>query len=210
MTAIVLKDAAFEVELGAEDPEEKFLTTGVSWQQYESLLARLGDRTRYQVTYLEGVLEILSPSRHHEVRKKNISRLLEVYFEETHTRFWGLGSTTFRRQASQGGAEPDECYCLGEEKDFPDLVIEVVVTSGGIDKLEVYRRLGVREVWFWHNEQFSIYHLRGRRYVKVPHSMLLPDLSMALLAEHVVIAEPLAALQQYRQRMRHEVEQQPG
>ena len=118
MTSMLLHDKAVALALGAEDPEERFLTTGVDWQQYESLLAQLRDSARYRVTYLEGMLDIMSPSRQHELQKKNISRLLEAYFEETRTRFWGLGSTTFRRQEQQGGTEPDECYCLGEEEDI--------------------------------------------------------------------------------------------
>jgi Uma2 family endonuclease len=169
------------------------------------LLTKLGDRSRYRVTYLEGVLEIMSPSRRHEVWKKNISRLLEAYFEETHTRFWGLGSTTFRRQARQGGTEPDECYCIGEEKEFPDLAIEVVLTSEGIDKLEIYRRLGVKEVWFWRHEQFVIYHLQGQQYESVPNSVLLPDLNVALLAEFVLTPDPLDALVHYRHRLRQDL-----
>ncbi len=205
MATIVLKDGAMELEFVADDPEEKFLTTGVSWNQYEDLLTKLGDRSRYRVTYLEGVLEIMSPSRRHEVWKKNISRLLEAYFEETHTRFWGLGSTTFRRQARQGGTEPDECYCIGEEKEFPDLAIEVVLTSEGLDKLEIYRRLGVREVWFWRHEQFAIYHLRGQQYESAPNSVLLPDLNMALLAEYVITPDPLDALLHYRHRLRQDL-----
>ena len=32
------------------------------------------------------------------------------------------------------------------EKELPDLAIEVVVTSGNVDKLIVYQRLGVQEV----------------------------------------------------------------
>ena len=48
--------------------------------------------------------------------------LLEAYFQETRTRFWGLGSTTFRIQAKKGGTEPDECYCIGTEKEFPQRV----------------------------------------------------------------------------------------
>jgi hypothetical protein len=43
---------------------------------------------------------------------------------------------------------PDECYVLGRElldDDFPDIALEVVISSGGINKLEVYRGLGVRE-----------------------------------------------------------------
>jgi hypothetical protein len=72
----------------------------------------------------------------------NIGMLLEAYFQETRTRFWGLGSTTFRIQAKKGGTEPDECYCIGTEKEFPDLAIEVVLSSGGVDKLAVYKKLG--------------------------------------------------------------------
>src|SRR4030095_6865052 len=95
MATIVLKDGAMELEFVADDPEEKFLTTGVSWNQYEDLLTKLGDRPRYRVTYLEGVLEIMSPSRRHEVWKKNISRLLEAYFEETPPAFGDSGPQRF-------------------------------------------------------------------------------------------------------------------
>lgn len=70
MTSIVLKDVAADIELITDDPEERFMTTGVSWEQYEYLLAQLADTFRYRVTYLEGVLEIMAPSRSHEVAKK--------------------------------------------------------------------------------------------------------------------------------------------
>lgn len=137
------------VDLQAEDPEERYMLSGVSWQQYEELLEKLGDSPWYRVTYWEGVLEIMAPSRKHDRSKTDIGMLLEAYFQEARIRFWGLGSTTFRQQKQQSGTEPDECYCLGSEKEFPDLAVEVVVTSGSIDKLEVYRRLNVLEVWFW-------------------------------------------------------------
>jgi Uma2 family endonuclease len=203
---MLLQDTTVALALGAEDPEERFLTTGADWQQYESLLTALGDSARYRVTYLEGVLEIMSPSRQHELQKKNISRLLEAYFEETRTRFWGLGSTTFRWQEQRGGTEPDECYCLDEEKTLPDLAIEVVITGGGIDKLEVYRRLGVKEVWFWHNRRFEVYHLQGQQYALSFQSVLLPNLNFAVLAEYAVKPDPLEALLEYRQRLRQDVQ----
>jgi Uma2 family endonuclease len=202
MTSMLLQDTAVALALGAEDPEERFLTTGANWQQYESLLTTLGDSARYRVTYLEGVLEIMSPSRQHELQKKNISRLLEAYFEETRTRFWGLGSTTFRRPEQRGGTEPDECYCLDEEKTFPDLAIEVVITGSGIDKLEVYRRLGVKEVWFWQDRRFEVYHLQGQQYALSPRSVVLPNLDLAVLAAYAIKSDPLAALLAYRQRLR--------
>lgn len=150
----MLKDFA-DIKLVADDPEERFITSGVSWEQYEALLAKLGDSPWYRVTYFEGVLEVMSPSRRHERSKTHIGMFLEAYFQETLTQFWGLGSITFLNQETQGGIEPDECYCIGTEKEFPDLAIEVVVTSGGVDKLEIYKRLGVREVWFWLNNQIA-------------------------------------------------------
>jgi Uma2 family endonuclease len=47
---------------GIDDPEERFTTSDVSWQQYEAVLAKLEDDSHYRVTYLDGVLEIVSPS----------------------------------------------------------------------------------------------------------------------------------------------------
>ena len=82
------------------------------------------------------------------------------------------------------GAEPDQCYIVGEDlsKDRPDLAIEVVWTSGGIDKLEVYRQLGIAEVWFWRDERITVHILRGERYEAVLRSSALPGLDTALLA----------------------------
>ncbi len=202
MTSILLKEFANQLELETDDPEERFIISGVSWQQYEALLVKLGDSPWYRVTYLEGTLEIMSPSRRHELGKKNISRLLEAYLEETRTRFWGLGSTTFRKEEKKRGTEPDECYCIGTEKEFPDLAIEVVLSSGGVDKLAVYKKLEVTEVWFWQNNQFSLYRLRGDEYEKIPKSELLPDLDLALLAKYVAQPDPLEAVVEFREKVR--------
>jgi Uma2 family endonuclease len=51
-------------------------------------------------------------------------------------------------KAKKVGLEPDECYSIGHARKLPDFALEVVETSGGIDTLEAYRRLGFREVWF--------------------------------------------------------------
>lgn len=70
MTSILLQDMAVASALGAEDPEKRFITSGVDWSQYDRLLSTLNDRVRYRVTYLESTLEIMSPSRSHELLKK--------------------------------------------------------------------------------------------------------------------------------------------
>jgi Uma2 family endonuclease len=74
------------------------------------LLARLGDSLADRVNYLDGVLEIVSLSRRHEAGKTRIGDLLLIYFLETETEYFPTGSTTFRNEVQQVGAEPDESY----------------------------------------------------------------------------------------------------
>lgn len=197
---VLLQD--WSERLQANDPEERQIISGVRWESYEALLDDLEDSLRYRVTYLDGMLELVSPSRRHERNKTIIGSLLEAYCQEKRIRYFPLGSTTFRREASSGGTEPDESYCLGTEKEFPDLAIEVVVTSGGLDKLEVYRRLGVREVWFFKNNQFEVYHLRDEAYEQMTQSEVLPNLNLALLAEYAIAPTPLEAALAFRERVR--------
>jgi Uma2 family endonuclease len=201
MTSAILSNF-FQLQLETTDHEERFLTTGVAWKAYESLLASLDDSSSYRVAYLLGTLEIMSPSRSHELDKKAIARLLEVYLEENRIRFWGLGSTTFRKEDKQAGKEPDECYCIGTDKDIPDLAIKVIYTSGGVDTLEIYKRLGVGEVWFWQNRQFKVYCLQDDNYQLKTQSQLLPDLNLPLLAEYVTMSDPLDTVIEWRKQVR--------
>ena len=117
MTSAILSEF-FQLKLKTSDPEERFLTSGVSWQAYESLLASLGNSSRYRLSYLSGILEIMSPSRSHELDKKAIGRLLEAYLEENRIRFWGLGSTTFRKEDKQAGKEAAEARVILRNEDF--------------------------------------------------------------------------------------------
>jgi len=197
--------------LHSQDAEDRYITDGVSWQYYEALLARRGDSPGYRITYLDGVLEIVAPSRRHESGKTRIGTLLEIYFLEVDMDYFPLGSTTLRMPEQRGGAEPDESYCLGVEREVPDLAIEVVLTSGGINRLAVYHRLGVREIWFWQSDRFTLYHRREAipnqfastyGYEAITRSELLPALDMTLLADCVWQANPLAAAKEFRQRLR--------
>ena len=138
-----------------QNPEDRYQTTGANWRQYLKLLDQLGDRPGFRVTYLDGVLELVAPSLRHEDVKSRIGDLLLIYFLETDTEYYPKGSVTFRQQEQRGGTEADESYCIGTDKAMPDLAIEVVITSGGLNRLEVYHRLGVPEVWFWQNGHFS-------------------------------------------------------
>jgi len=90
------------------------------------------------MTYLEGWRENTTPSRRHEVSKKQIARLLELFCLERNIPLYGYGSTTFRKEEKQRGLEPDECYSREADRDLPDVAIEVVVSSPALDRLEVY------------------------------------------------------------------------
>src|SRR5262249_15307349 len=131
------------------------------WSDFEAMLAMRGDRSAPRMAYLDGVLEIMSPSRGHEGTKSIIGSLVELFALETGLVLSAYGGWTLKDDPELAGLEPDECYIIGpdQSKDRPDLAIEVIWTSGGIDKLEIYRRLGVREVWFWEDDELSVYVL---------------------------------------------------
>lgn len=158
---------------------------GVSWDQYEALLAMRGESSAPRMTYLEGVLELMSPSKYHEADKKRLARLLEAWADAMGIQIEGIGSWTLKNRRKRCGAEPDECYTVHRvpksERDRPDIAIEVIWTSGGIDKLDVYRKLGVREVWFYERDTLRFFELRGDEYVPIPHTTLLPDIDVDLL-----------------------------
>jgi Uma2 family endonuclease len=157
----------------------------VSWELYEALLAARGESSVPRMTYLEGELELMSPSKYHEADKKRLARLLEAWAEEAGIMLEGIGSWTLKNRRKKRGAEPDDCYTVGRiaksERDRPDIAIEVIWTSGGIDKLDVYRKLGVGEVWFYERGTLQFFELRGDRYAAIPRSVVLPNVDVDLL-----------------------------
>ncbi|MFC1642300.1 Uma2 family endonuclease, partial [Myxococcota bacterium] len=147
--------------------EDRFVVlNGVEWKTY-CAVRELFDSPGIRMTYLRGALEIMSPSRRHEAYKTIIGRLIELFALERDVPLFGYGSTTFRKALAERGLEPDECYVVGREMsddEYPDIALEVVLTSGGIQKLEVYRGLGVHEVWFWEQGQFRVFWLGDSGY----------------------------------------------
>jgi len=170
---------------------DHFVYLRVGWQDYEKLLAMRGERSVPRITYLKGLVELMSPSRYHEIDKTRFARLLEVWSEIAGVALEGYGSWTLKDEKEDRGAEADECYTVRrlavDDDHRPDIAIEVVWTSGGIDKLEVYRKLGVREVWFYERGSLRFFALRTvaaeDAYVNIERSELLPDLPVDLLLE---------------------------
>ncbi|WP_017292860.1 Uma2 family endonuclease [Geminocystis herdmanii] len=179
------------------DSEQVFIINHINWQEYENLLEFMSDNSGVLFKYEEETLVIMSPSRNHEIFKENIGILIETYCLIKKIKFYSLGSTTFRSQKKLKGIEPDKSYCFNSRKEFPDLAIEIIITSGGINSLQIYRDLGVKEVWFWEREKLTVYHLEKEEYQKVQQSRLLPDIDLDLFANLVIKSEPLEAILEF-------------
>jgi len=156
----------------------------IAWNDYERLLEMRGDHSAPRISYLEGEVEIMSPSKDHELIKSYIGRLLEAWCTDRGIEFNPVGSWTLKRKKDKRAAEADECYIFGTEpRERPQLAIEVEWTRRGIDKLEIYRKLGVDEVWFWRKGIIEVHVLTKETYTRARRSRLFPQLDLELLAE---------------------------
>jgi len=199
----VLGDSLIQLQ---HNDEQRLIMNGVTWEQYSTLVNIYTDKyPSLHMTYSNGVLEIMTTSNEHERLKTIIGRLLEMYFVEKRINLNGYGQTTIRQELVQKGLEPDECYCFGELKEVPDIAIEIFLTSGGIDKLEVYLGLQIPEVWFWYakQQQWKLYRLRDEsnepRYEIITRSEFLPELDLELLSQFISATNQTEAVITYRE-----------
>lgn len=184
------------------DMDQRIFLRGISWAQFLAVLAARRESGAVRITYLAGVLELMSPSFSHETIKKTIARLIEAYADELGLDLYGAGSWTLKSKLKKLGIEPDECYSIGKPSRVPELAIEVVWTSGGLDKLEVYRGLGVREVWVWKKGRLGAHVLRDDRYVRAARSRLLPGIDLALVARLATRPDQPVAVREFRAEVR--------
>jgi Uma2 family endonuclease len=111
--------------------------------------------------------------------------------------FRGEKSVTLENESGLVKREADKSYELGADRECPDLAIEVVVTSGGINKLEAYKRLKIPEVWFWEKSRLSLYALGEQGYEQIVSSQLFPELDISLLVRCVNMANHVEAIREF-------------
>jgi Uma2 family endonuclease len=184
--------------------EDRLVLSGITWQQYLEIDEAFGhDRSTPRMYFYDGELEIMTVSFRHEKVKKWIGILLEDFFYDTGMEASPHGQTTIRI-LEEAGAEPDESWCFGEDKEFPDLVLEVALTSGGVNKLKIYQRFGVSEVWFWRNNAIEIWRLRADTSgYDGPHTKnrLLPKLDLNLLLDCLKMSSWREARRTFRKKI---------
>jgi Uma2 family endonuclease len=184
--------------------QEKLVTLpDVSWEQFKGIEAQLKDNRNVRLSYLSGILEIMSPiGDKHEYVKTTLGYLLEAYMRVKGIRFYGRGGFTLEEPGYASGT-PDESYCIGSNKETPDIVIEVIVTSGTINRKELYKPKKVPEVWFWKSNEIKIFRLTQQdEYEEVDRSGFFPELDKAVLLHYIAMPDQYDAVQEFTQAIR--------
>ena len=155
--------------------------SGMTWEDYDHLTQ---ESNSYRLSYLQGIITIVSPSYNHEIIERTISGLITAYCRKYSLLYFPMGSTTLKNPPL-AGKEPDSSYSFDTHKPIPDLAIEVVYSSGGTADLDKYKLLGVGEVWFWQNGNIMFYKLTSTGYQKIEISDRLPKLSSIFLIDFI-------------------------
>jgi len=182
----------------------------VSWADYEAIGAALRDRPTLRLTYDRGALEIMTTSSRHELLD-NVGRFVQVLAEEYGFELWSAGSMTFQ-QPEERALEPDQCYWLANapqvagRPDYdsavdppPDLVVEVELSRSAVDRLPLFARLGVPEVWRVREGEVLVEVLEGGLYTARAESPTFPGLSPAEIARRLTPIAGRGALQMARE-----------
>jgi len=180
-----------QVQLSQIDvqPGQKVTLRNISWDDFEQILAELGDRRASRIAYYQGILEIMVPLAGHESGKEIIGDLVKVILEELDIEFAPLGSTTFKWQVMNAGVEPDACFYIQNEAAIrgkeridlnfdppPDLAIEVDFTSDSEIKKNSYAALSIPELWIYDGRSLKLYLLQERQYVATEQSQIFHNL----------------------------------
>ncbi len=178
-------------------PGQQLLLADVSWQQFENILADLGEHRSARVSYSHGCLEIMVPLPEHEKAKEIIGDIIKILLDRLNINYDSLGSTTLKSEKMTQGVEPDACFyiqnqiaVLGKNRlDLnvdppPDLAVEIDLTSR--TPLENYELLGVRELWRYGKQGLQIEVLQDSKYVRLDASPTFPDLPIVDLVNQSV------------------------
>ncbi|MEW6635711.1 MAG: Uma2 family endonuclease [Actinomycetota bacterium] len=181
--------------------EQRILLENVSWETYERLVAERQERPAPRFFYDRGVLELVSPSSEHEAIGHIIAALIVELAVEVGIDVWGAGSTTYRSEDLKAGFEPDGSFYFAQNAQKvrgkkrielgadppPDLVVEVDITSFSMNKLPIYARLGIPEVWRHDGRRLAILGLRrdGEGYAEASESKLLSPATADVLTTFV-------------------------
>jgi Uma2 family endonuclease len=157
--------------------------TGATWLDYQHFDSQ--EYPGYRVSYFNGEITIVSPGRNHERIAAVINRLIVAYCEKYELQDFPFGQTRLNVWG-QAGREPDLAYAFNNDKDLPDLVVEVIFSSGDLEILKSsYKNIGIRELWIWKENTMTFYALERENYTVVQASEILTTIESELFVKYI-------------------------
>lgn len=166
----------------------------VGWETYERLLADDEGRRVPRMTYDQGVLELVTPSKPHELNSATITRIVDIVAAVLGIPVQSAASTTYRRRDLDRGFEADASFYIQNEARVrdrreadlsvdppPDLVLEMEMSRSALDKLALFASMGIPEVWRCDGRRVTIFVLDRQNYRESSTSTVLPDLTSDVL-----------------------------
>lgn len=183
----------------------------VSWETYERLLKEQGEQGGTRFTYDEGTLQIMIIGLEHDRQNRLLASFVEALLEEWNMDFENAGSTTFKRKDIKRGFEPDSCFYIHHPEIIrskkrinlakdppPDLIVEIDVTHGSLDRLPVFAAVGILEVWRYEHGFAKIYRLSRDEYVESEESGLLPGVTANVITQFVAESQTMRRVEWLR------------
>ena len=166
----------------------------VSWETYERLLADDEGRRVPRMTYDRGVLELVTPSKPHDMDGATITRIVDIVSAIFGIPVQSTSSTTYRSPDLERGFEADASFYIQNEARVrgrreadlqvdppPDLVLEMEMSRSAVNMLELFAAMGVPEVWRCDGNRVSMFILDQGRYRETRASLALPELTCEVL-----------------------------
>ncbi len=195
-------------------PGQQLLLEDVSWQQFENILAELGEHRAARLSYSHGLLEIMVPLPEHEKAKEIIGDMVKILLEARQIAFESLGSTTLKNERMTQAVEPDACFYIKNQAAIigknrinlsvdppPDLAIEIDLTSR--TQLDNYQILGVPELWRYGKQGLQINVLQAGKYIELDSSPTFPNTPIIKLVNQYVQQSQLSGRTQAIQAFRN-------
>ncbi|MEG5060610.1 Uma2 family endonuclease [Microcoleus sp. A2-C5] len=164
-----------------------------TWQDYEALLARRGDKAGLRIRYSSKTQEIriMSPLPKHGNQADLLADLVKTLLRHERKHWQSFTPITLKR-INQQGIEPDYCFyidnreqILGKERiDLetdppPDLGIEIDLIC--TTKPDDYQAIAPLELWVYRQSQLSIYQLESQQYRESQTSRWFPGYDLKTL-----------------------------
>lgn len=171
---------------------QRMVLHAIPWTTYVAL-RNVSENRNVRMTYDRGELEMMSPSKRHEVCANLLGRLIEAWSEELDIDIQSCRTMTCRREDLSRGFEPDNSYYVQHEPQVwqkmeldlsvdppPDLAIEIDLSGNAAKNMPLCAAFGIPEVWRYDGQLLAVFELGSDgQYAACSSSPAFPHLPIA-------------------------------